>query len=403
MLKRLFTYMFVVVLSTMACHAQKKEIAQAKSDIKAGKSLVEAEASMRKLLADSANRYNEKIWLVLFDAVKKQYEAVNEQMYLKQSSDTSKLFDLAHRMFGTLEGLDSIDAEPDDEGRVKLKYRHKHSEYLNAYRKNLYNGGLFFMSKQDYAHAYIMFDSYVDCARQPLFSDFDYASKDALLPKAAFYAVYNAFKSGNGDAILRHDSLARKDAAHLLLTLQCVAETYRLRGDTIHYVATLIEGFNRQPLSKYFFPHLFGVRFKSGDVKGALNLCDRALAHDSTDIVTLLAKSTACLALERYDECVALCDHIIAADEALADAYLNAGLAYFNQAVHIEKQTKHTREQRKLMATLYQKAMPYMQTYRKLAPTRSDLWAMPLYTIYLNLNMGKEFEEMDAIMKQRTK
>lgn len=401
MLKRLFIYIFVATLSTTACYAQKKEIAQAKSNIKAGKSLVEAEGSMRKLLADSANRHNEKIWLVLFDAVKKQYEAVNEQMYLKQSADTSKLFCLTNNMFGVLEGLDSIDAMPDGSGQVKLKYRRKHSEYLNAYRKNLYNGGLYFMSKQDYVRAYTMFNSYVDCACQPLFEGFDYASKDSWLPKASFYAMYNAFKNGDGDATLSHAELARKDTAHLLLTYQCVAETYRMRCDTAAYVATLVDGFNKQPLSKYFFPHLFDVRFNSGDLKAAFEMCNRALECDSTDVVTLLAKSTVCLAMERYAECVTLCDRIIATDVSLADAYLNAGLAYFNQAVHLDKQPKHTREQRKQMATLYRQSLPYMQTYRKLAPTRKDLWAMPLYTIYLNLNMGKEFEEMDAIMKQK--
>ena len=51
------------------------------------------------------------------------------------------------------------------------------------------------------------------------------------------------------------------------------------------------------------------------------------------------------------------------------------------------------------MLELYRNSLKYMQTYRKLAPTRKDLWAMPLYTIYLNLNMGKEFVEMDAIIK----
>ena len=49
-----------ICLPTM-CYAQKKEISKAKDDVKAGKSLAEAEASMRKLLTDSANKDNEKI------------------------------------------------------------------------------------------------------------------------------------------------------------------------------------------------------------------------------------------------------------------------------------------------------------------------------------------------------
>lgn len=399
MFKKLFFVAIFMLMSLATVSAQKKEIAQAKSNIKAGKSLAEAEASMRKLLADSSNRQNDKIWLVLFDAVKKQYENVNEQMYLKQSTDTSQLFDAASRMFGVLEGLDSVDAAQAKEGKNKLKYRRKHSEYLNAYRKNLFNGGVFFMGKQDYRRSFSFFDAYIDCARQPLFSAYDYAANDRLLPKAAFYSVYTGYMAKDYQATLRHEQLARKDSAHILLTLQYVADTHLALADTASYVSTLKNGFELSPSSKYFFPHLFDYFFRNGDMKGSMDLVDVSLHADSTDAVALLAKSTVLLSLERYDECIAICNRLIAADDKIADAYLNAGLAYFNQAVKLDKKTKHSREERATMKKLYTESMPYMQRYRQLEPKRNDLWAMPLYTIYLNLNMGKEFGEMDSIVK----
>ena len=89
--KSLFIALFVLAPLSLA-FSQKKEMQQAKDNIKAGKSLEATEASMRALLADSVNRHNEKIWLLLFDAVRKQYETVNEQMFLKQATDTAKLF-----------------------------------------------------------------------------------------------------------------------------------------------------------------------------------------------------------------------------------------------------------------------------------------------------------------------
>ena len=48
--------------------AQKKEIAAAKDLVKAGKNLDQAQHNMEKLLLDSANRTNRKIWAVLYDA-----------------------------------------------------------------------------------------------------------------------------------------------------------------------------------------------------------------------------------------------------------------------------------------------------------------------------------------------
>ena len=41
-----------------------------------------------------------------------------------------------------------------------------------------------------------------------------------------------------------------------------------------------------------------------------------------------------------------------------------------------------------------------MQEYRKLAPNEKAKWGVPLYTIYLNLNMGREFEEIDKLLKK---
>lgn len=78
-------------------------------------------------------------------------------MYLKQSTDTAKFFEAAYRMFGVLEGLDSVDAQPNENGRVQLKYRRKNAEYLDAYRKNLYTGGSFFLNKQNYQRAFTLF------------------------------------------------------------------------------------------------------------------------------------------------------------------------------------------------------------------------------------------------------
>ena len=112
------------------------------------------------------------------------------------------------------------------------------------------------------------------------------------------------------------------------------------------------------------------------------------------------AKSSVLLFQGHYDECLVLSDALIAADSTKADPYLTAALAYYNQAVALDNKKLTNRTQRRQMQQLYRKALPYMERYRKLAPDAQSKWAMPLYTIYLNLNMGKEFEEIDGLMKK---
>lgn len=398
MIKRLF-FLFLIMISVNA-YSQKKEISQARQSVKNNNNLGQAEEAMRKLLKDSVNRNNEKIWLILFDAVRKQYNDGNEKLYLKNNYDTALLFNSARKMFEVLEGLDSIDAQPDKKGVVKLKYRKKHAEFLNKYRRNIYSGGLFFARKQNYSQAYDFFDTYIDCTRQPLFSNYDYTNTDSLLLNAAYMTVYCGFKQKDVAKTLKYADLAMTDTANLKYLYQYFAETCNMQGDTSRYETLLLKGFHEYPRSKYFFPRLFDFYFKNGKVKQALSLCDDALKTDSMNIFFNFAKSTALLKVGKYDECIKICDDLIARNDTLAEAYLNAGLAYFNQTVRSGAGNMTSRKDKAKKDVLYKSAMPYLQRYRILAPNNKDKWGIPLYTIYLNLNMGKEFEEIEALLKK---
>ncbi len=81
---RLFTIILFLAFLIPFSYAQKKEISQAQEFIKSRKSLDKAEESMRKLLKDSVNRSNIKIYVTLAEAVRAQYEQGNENLYLKE-------------------------------------------------------------------------------------------------------------------------------------------------------------------------------------------------------------------------------------------------------------------------------------------------------------------------------
>ncbi len=392
--KFFFVFVFSLVAMTFA-YAQKKQISQAKDWIKKGTNLTQAETSMQNLLKDSVNRSNEKIWLTLFDAVRKQYEQDNEKLYLKQLTDTSTLFNNARKMFLILEAFDSVDVA----SNKAPKYRKKHADYLIAYRANIHNGGMFFSKRQNYSKAFDFFKTYIDCHNHPLFSGVD-LSRDAHLPQASFMALYCGYKLADADKTLKYKELAKKDSANLDLTLQYLAETYKQEKDTTAYVEVLKEGFAKYPKSMYFFPHLFDYQFKTGDMDTTLMLCDTALSIDSTNAVALFAKSTTLLQMEKFDDCITISKNLIAKNSKLSGPYLNVALAYYNQAVKLENNGKPSRKSRNTISLLYRKALPYMQQYRKLVPSDSSKWALPLYNIYLNLNMGKEFEEIDAIIQR---
>ena len=376
-------------------NAQRKEIGQARTFIKSGKNLDKAEQLMRNLLKDSANRENEKIHVVLCDALRKQYEERNMKMYLKQKQDTASFFHLTRNMFMAYESLDSLDARPNAKGKEQLRYREKNAAFLNTYRRNLYNGGLYFVRKQQYATAYDMLDTYIDCARQPLFTSYRYPAS----PEAAYWSLFCGYKLQDDEKALRYAEVALEDEVHLESALEYLSEIYKKKKATEAYEKTLRDGFTRYPDSKFFFTYLIDYYNEAQQPDSAMSVVNSALAHDSENELYLFAKSNLLLNTGDYTGCIALCDSLIARNDQYADAYYNAGLAYINMALITKRDMKEGRQSRRLVNDFYKKSMPYMERYRELAPEEKDKWAAALYNIYLQLNMGKQFEEIDKLLR----
>ena len=377
--------------------AQKKEISEAKASLKAQRDYDKVESSMEKLLKDSANHTNLKIWNLLYQAVDRQYAQINEQMYLKQKTDTSKFFTLSDRLFKVAMRMDSIDALLSADRKGKLMFRDKHAEQLAPLRPNLYKGGIFFTRKGDYSKAYTMFDAFIATSSAPLFNKKLKHRNDSLINDAAYWAVYSGYMMHNNKAALHHTYLALKDTVHYKFMLQYLAEIYNNENDTARYLSTLTEGFNKYPVFPYFFPHLFSYYSSRSQWNTCLDITNRALIYQPKDNFCRIAKSTVLLNMNKFDQSIAICDSLIKEDSTLYMAYYNAGLAYFNEAVALDKYSASSKS--KLMY-FYKKALPYLEKYKQMRPNDKDKWGLPLYTIYLNLNMGKQFDNIDKILNQ---
>ncbi len=391
---------FIIILSFAPIFAQKKEINTAIDNLKANKDLDKVEASMMTLLKDSSNIRNEKIWDLLFESLKKQYQAGNEKLYLKQKYDTASLFNIASRMFALMTRYDSIESTPDKKGKVKIKMRKQNSNTLNSLRPNLFNGGIYYIGKMKYSQAYTLFDQYVSAAEMPIFKSYNYSVKDTNLPKAAYWAAYCGYKLNDPQKVLHNTYLALKDKEHTESMMQYLAATYMLENDTTRSIETLEEGFSLYPKSEYFFSHLMDYYSKNSNWAKANVMTNKAIKADSTNLRAWIAKSTILINSGEYENSFRISQSILKKDSTLEEAWLNAGLAKYNLGVNIEHDTQDFKQKRQQILQYYKEALPYLEKYRTLCPNNADKWAMPLYSIYLNLNMGKQFDEIDEIIKK---
>lgn len=377
----------------------RTDIDKAKTYIKSGKGFDKAEKLMTELLKDSANHDNIKIYTTWYESVLGQYNAANEKLYLKQKYDTAAFYNLTRHLQEVAVELDALDVRPDKKGRVRPSHRAENAAQLNPLRINIYYGGTWSVRKGDYQKGYTYFSDYLEAANLPLFEAYHYQQKDSLLPTAAYWATLCGFRMQDAERTLKYSRLALKDSAKATFTLQYMCEAYQWQKNDSAYFRTLSEGYERFPEYPYFFPRLADLYAAQGQYGKVLSLADRGLDISPSNTLFLLAKSVALLNLDQYDECIETSRNLMELNDSLPEPYFNIATSYLNQALAIE-QEHEPRKNRLRLQKLYREARPFMEDYRRMAPDDKKRWAPALYRIYLNLNLGKQFEEIDRLMRK---
>ncbi len=374
----------------------KKDIANVKGNIKKGRDLENGERTLRKYLADSLYSQDKDLHLMLVECLRKQYEAANEKMYLKERVDTASVVRTNLRMFLAIEAFDSIDALPNRKGVVAPSYRKKHAEFLMPYWGNILKGGVFFFAHNNWKEAWQSLDVYLDSFRQPLFSGEKLDS--TYFYSAAYLATMSGYNLSDIDKAQKYADEAVQYAPQREMALQKLADICNAKGDTACFVNYLRTGFYDYPYSDYFFPSLVDYYTQRGDYAQAFHYADEAYALDSVNTVFLLARHNVLMQMHRYDEALANGESLLHISDSLAIPNYNVAYIYYRKAQDELGRADVPLRQRMKNAQAYFKAsLPYMERYRALRPGDIQHWQPVLYEAYLNLNMGKEFESLPAL------
>lgn len=322
---------------------------------------------------------------------KKQYDVENEKAYLKQKYDTAKLFNLTRTMFLQLEHLDSVDVRRN----TKPKFRKKHSELLDNYRRNLYNGGNYFLRKGKNKEAFAFYETYLLSAKMPMFEMFDYSKKDSAISQVAFWAIVAAGLQQMPSGVLRYSPMAMKWTRQEQV-LQFEANAYSQLGRMDDYINVLLQGFDRYPNYLFFFNHLIDYYTNTNRLDSALAICNKAMriSTSHSPLASLAMQETAniLVAMGKWEECIQVCEKLIKSDSTLSKPFYHLGLCYVNMAEPL------TRKDKKEKKALFILAKGYLETYRQIRPKDKEKWAPLLYKVYYNLNLGKQFREMENLI-----
>lgn len=382
---------------------------QAREAIKKKQNL---EATAKTLLAEAAKpdtKHDDRVecYVLAAECWKRVNEAENMKLYLKQKYDTVKFFSSIQQMFQLLEKADSLETQPNEKGRIRISNRRRSHDLLLPYRRNIFAGGNWYFRKAQMKEALPLFRTYIDAAYSPIFAADNLLAADTLLPQVGYLSVHAAHVTQMPDDVLRYAPLALRANIRNPLVQEYVAKAWVAKGDTAHHYEAIWDGLHAYPQHTYFYSHLIDHLIDMRNYELGLAVTDSMIAWCDTIPLFHYAKSLLLLKTHRDEECIAAADACIALDSTYVDAYYNKGVATLNLAV-IYAETACTdvtnpqsKRDQEIIRSLYLLALQPMEMVRKLQPDLKQRWAVPLYRIYLHLNMGKEFDEMDRILNEQ--
>ena len=385
---------------TPTCSEYAREAIKKKQNLEAtAKTLLQEAAKPETKHADRVECY-----VLAAECWKRVNEAENMKLYLKQKYDTVKFFSSIQQMFSLLETADSIELQPDEKGRQRLSYRRHSHDLLLPFRKNVFAGANWYFRKAQMQDALPLFRTYLDAAGTSLFEADDFEHTDTLMPDVAYLATYAAQATQQHALVVRYAPLALKADVRPHLVTEYLSKAYAAQGDSANYLHTMWQGLHTYPEHTYFYSHLVDHLIDAKEYEGGLAMTDSMIQWCDTIALFHYARSLLLLKLQRDDEAIKAADACLSLDSTYVDAYYNKGMASLNLAVAYNKKacadvTKpQFRRDQEVLRSLYLMARQPMEKVRAMQPDRPEHWAEALYQIYLHLNMGKEFDEMDRLL-----
>lgn len=392
-------FLLLSVFMCLTCMAQKafKPVTTA---LKA-KNYKEALQQIGILRKDSLYRENTKLCVYAIETQRGLNDAENMKLYLKQNYDTLSFFSTTYEIVREAIRLDSIERNTYEERQQKPKYTKFVIEQLHRYYPNIQAAVRFFYKKNNTGETMKYARAYLDIPSMQI------GKTAALSPKnvesnAAIYLV-SAFDKKDYAEVHRYEVEARKSQPFHFKVIDDLAYTAQEEKDSIAYVNLLTEGWNAYPDSRTFFLRLADFYNLQGRFEKVIQMAEKQIAYDSTDITAYFAKCMAHYNMKDYKACIQSAENMLSVDSANADAhyYIGASLLAEIDAMPIPNKASSS-VYRKFLSeqqSLYKKAEVQLETYRSLAPQAKQQWAPLLYKVYLALNRGKKFAEIEQIME----
>lgn len=376
---------------------------------KDGANLDEARKLIAPALTNPETANSAHAWYVAGLIEEKAVDAGYLSLSLGKEINEPKFYKAVEAMTDYYMKADSLDALPNEKGKVRRKYDDKIQKALQTYYQFLVNGGGAAMDKRDFEGAHRMFKKFMDVKNMSLFQGTPIAETDSMSMQIGFFSAYAASQIPNNieGAIAEYEAIKnvpyRQNDVYQLL-----AQSYLNASDTAKYVATLEEGSKLFPQENFYLFNMINTYIQQGKHEQAKNYLEKVIAENPNDKQLYFVLATvyeqgfqnSAKAEENFQKALAI-------DPQYGDAVIGLGRIYYNQAASVQSeanaitgsQAEYDKANQKAQE-LFKKALPYFEKAVQIEPDNMQ-YLVALRGIYYNLKMDDKYNEMEKLIQSK--
>lgn len=397
----LLTIALCVVAS--ASFAQKKAVNEAQSIAKSDKAdFGEARALIKGAMENPETKDDAKTWYVAGFIEDQQFSSERTKQILGQQPNEPVMYEALYNVLPYFLKAYELDQQPNEKGKIKPKYSKDIKSILGANHIYLFNGGAYYFDQKDYKKAYDFFNQYLDIAELPMFEGTKVADKDSTFMSVQFYAAVAGMQVNDPKIAIAALERAKNTEYRQNDVYQSLCGVYKEQKDSVNLVKTLEEGMVKFPNEPFYLMSLIETYILSNKNDEAIQYLNTAIEKDPNnanlyDVLGSVYES----GVKDYDKAEMYYKKAMEVDPNYTEAIPNLGRVYYNQAVNRQSEanmindSKKYQEEVAVAKELFKKALPYYEQAHKAKPEVRD-YMIALRGIYYNLNMGPEFEAIEA-------
>ena len=289
-----------------------KAILKAK-DYQEAQSLINSSLAQLADNAEKAKAYNKLVDLA-YDKYKKEDDIKTTNAVMKKNDpvDNDGMLEAGKIALQAAMECDKYDQQPNEKGKVAIKFRQKNQDRTRAIRLSLLQAGIELANNDKQKEAFDNFDVYLTSAKSAFFEGVDGVSKnDPNLGVAAFYggrAAYNIeqyakaieyFKIGIADTSKQIHDLSFD---FLLYTMR---NSQKTAADSAKFITDMADLYKEYPDAEQIYSSLSDAYIAKGMNAEVIKLADERMAKYPDASLPHVYKAFLLMQDKKYDDAIA--------------------------------------------------------------------------------------------------